>query len=226
MTAATIKIAPSILAADFTRLGQQVTEAAEAGADYLHVDVMDGHFVPNISFGAMVVAALRPLIRIPIDVHLMISAPERYLKDFADAGADLLTVHVEATTHLHRTLDTIHKLGVRAGAALNPATPLAMVEEALHQLDLVNLGTVDPGFAGQAFIAAMLPKIERLRRLLDEGDYAAELEVDGGVTSHTAPLAVRSGARVLVAGSAVFNHREGVTEALHRLREAATLIRS
>ena len=220
MRQAAIKIAPSLLSADFAQLGHQVVEAAEAGADYLHVDVMDGHFVPNISFGALVVAAIRPLVRIPIDVHLMIDAPERYLKDFANAGADVLTVHVEATGHLHRTLDAIHELGIKAGAALNPATPLVALEEALHQLELVNLGTVDPGFAGQRFVDAMLPKIARLRRMLDEGGHAAELEIDGGVNVQTAPAAVQAGARVLVVGSAVFNKREGVAEAMARLRRS------
>ena len=220
MTEATIKIAPSILSADFARLGQQVVEAAEAGADYLHIDVMDGHFVPAITFGPLVIAAIRRLVTIPLDVHLMISAPERYLKEFADAGADILTVHVEATGHLHRTLETIHSLGKKAGAAVNPGTPLGSLEEALHQLDLVNLGTVDPGFAGQTFITAMLPKIARMRRILDEGSYTAELEIDGGANVQTAPAAVSAGARVLVAGSAVFNQRGSVAENLRKLREA------
>ncbi|MBI2887897.1 MAG: ribulose-phosphate 3-epimerase [Chloroflexi bacterium] len=215
-----MKIAPSILSADFARLGQQVVEAAEAGADYLHVDVMDGHFVPALTFGPLVIAAIRPLVRIPLDVHLMITAPERYLKEFADAGADILTVHVEATGHLHRTLETIHALGKRAGAAVNPGTPLAALEEALHQLDLVNIGTVDPGFAGQPFIQAMLPKIARMRRLLDEGGYGAELEIDGGANVQTAPPAVAAGARVLVAGSAIFNQHGSVADNLHRLRDS------
>ncbi len=216
-----IKIAPSILSADFTRLGEQVKEAERAGADYLHVDVMDGQFVPPISFGALVVRAIRPLVRIPLDVHLMVHAPERYLQEFAEAGADVLTVHVEATVHLHRTLEAIKKLGLRAGAALNPATPLGLVEEALYQLDLVNLGTVDPGFAGQEFIDGTLPKIERLRAMLDEGRYGAELEVDGGINEASAPRAVKAGARVLVAGSAVFNARGTVEGNLRGVRAAA-----
>ncbi len=221
MAAAQIKIAPSILSADFGRLGEQVQEAERAGADYLHIDVMDGQFVPPISFGSLVVKAIRPLVRIPLDVHLMVQAPDRYLQEFADAGADIITVHVEAAIHLHRTLESIRKLGVKAGAALNPGTPLVSLDEALSQLDLVNLGTVDPGFAGQAFISSMLPKIVRLRALLDAEGHAAELEVDGGMNEETAPRAVGAGARVLVAGSAVFNAKASVTQNLERVRTAA-----
>jgi ribulose-phosphate 3-epimerase len=221
MAGASIKIAPSILSADFGRLGEQVQDAERAGADYLHVDIMDGRFVPPISFGAMVVKAIRPLVRMPLDVHLMIRDPDRYLQEFADAGADILTVHVEAAAHLHRTLETIRRLGLRAGVAVNPATPLVAVEEALYQLDLVNLGTVDPGFAGQEFIAGVLPKIQRMRSMLDGGGYGAELEVDGGINEATASKAVKAGARVLVAGSAVFNGRDTVESNLRRVRTAA-----
>lgn len=216
-----IALAPSILSADFARLGEQVQAAERAGAEYLHVDVMDGQFVPPISFGALVVRAIRPLVRIPLDVHLMVNAPERYLQEFADAGADILTVHVEATVHLHRTLDQIRKLGVKVGVAVNPGTPLGALDEVLHQLDLVNLGTVDPGFAGQEFIAAMLPKIRRMRALLDEAGYSTDLEVDGGINETTAPKAVQAGARVLVAGSAVFSQRDTVENNLRRVRAAA-----
>ncbi len=218
MAAAAIKLAPSILSADFGRLGEQAQAAEAGGADYLHIDVMDGQFVPPISFGAIVVKAIRPLVHIPLDVHLMVQAPERYLGEFADAGADIITV--EATVHLHRTLETIRRLGLRAGAAVNPGTPLTLLDEALHQLDLVNLGTVDPGFAGQPFIQAMLPKISRLRAILDAAGYPAELEVDGGINEATAAEAVRAGARVLVAGSAVFNQRGTVAENLGKLRAA------
>ena len=221
MAAATVKIAPSILSADFARLGEQVQEAERAGADYLHIDVMDGQFVPPISFGALVVKAIRPLVRIPLDVHLMVQAPDRYLQEFADAGADIITVHVEATIHLHRTLESIRKLGVKAGAALNPATPLVALDEALSQLDLVNLGTVDPGFAGQSFIDSVYTKIGRLRVLLDGQAHPAELEVDGGINETTAPRAVGAGARVLVAGSAVFNSKGSVADNYRRVREAA-----
>lgn len=221
MLGTVVKIAPSILSADFARLGEQVQDAQRAGADYLHIDIMDGRFVPPISFGAMVVRAIRPLVRVPLDVHLMVQAPDRFLQEFADAGADVLTVHVEATLHLHRTLEAIRKLGLKAGLAVNPSTPLASVEEALYQLDLVNLGTVDPGFAGQEFIAGVLPKIQRMRAILDQGGYEAELEVDGGINETTAPQAVKAGARVLVAGSAVFNARDSVESNLRRVRAAA-----
>lgn len=221
MPGASVKIAPSILSADFGRLGEQVQTAERAGADYLHVDIMDGQFVPPISFGSMVVKAIRPLVRMPLDVHLMIRDPDRYLQEFADAGADILTVHVEAATHLHRTLETIRKLGLKAGVAVNPATPLVAVEEVLYQLDLVNLGTVDPGFAGQEFIEGVLPKIQRMRSTLDGGGYGAELEVDGGINEVTASRAVKAGARVLVAGSAVFNGRDTVEGNLRRVRTAA-----
>ncbi|MBI4497499.1 MAG: ribulose-phosphate 3-epimerase [Chloroflexi bacterium] len=217
----TIKLAPSILSADFACLGEQVREAVAAGADYLHIDVMDGHFVPNLTFGPLIVAAVRSVTSIPLDVHLMIDDPDRYLREFAGAGADLLTVHVEACRHLHRTLQTIKgDLGLRAGVALNPATPLAVVEEVLEDGDLVNIGTVNPGFGGQAFIESMLGKVARMRQRLDVGNLAVELEVDGGINERTAPRAVQAGARVLVAGSAVFNARESVAEAVARLRRS------
>ena len=213
-----IKIAPSILSADFGRLGAQVEEATAAGADYIHVDVMDGHFVPNITLGPLVVEAVRRHTHLPLDVHLMIERPERFLSEFAQAGASILTVHVEACPHLHRTLEQIRATGVRAGVTLNPATPLSAIEEALPYVDLVLVMSVNPGFGGQSYIPSATDKIRRLRRMLDEGGYGAELEVDGGIAVKTAPLAVAAGARVLVAGSAIFNQERSVKQALADLR--------
>jgi ribulose-phosphate 3-epimerase len=215
-----IKIAPSILAADFSRLGRQVREAVKAGADYIHVDVMDGHFVPNISIGLPVVVSLRKITRIPLDVHLMIEKPELYIDDFARAGADIITVHVEACKHLDATVNSIKKLGVKAGVCLNPATPLSAIDEILPLVDLVLVMTVNPGFGGQAFIAGMVDKIARLRQILYNRKSRAELEVDGGITPLTAPLAVKAGADVLVAGSAIFNSRQGISAALKALRDS------
>jgi len=214
-----VKIAPSILSADFARLGEQIAEAEAAGADYIHVDVMDGHFVPSLTIGPLVVRALRPRTKLPLDVHLMIEEPDRYISEFADAGADILTVHVEATPHLHRTVQSIQELGVKAGVSLNPSTPVSSVEEIAPFIDVLLVMSVNPGFGGQSFIPEVAPKIARLRRMLDEGGYPAELEVDCGVNESTAALVVEAGARVLVAGSAVFNQRESVAQAVDRLRK-------
>ena len=213
-----IKIAPSILSADFARLGEQVAEATEAGADYIHVDVMDGHFVPVITIGAPVVAAIRPLTSLPLDVHLMVERPEQQIEQFAQAGANIITVHAEVCPDLHRVIEAIKGRGVRAGASLSPATPLAVIDEVLPDLDLVLLMTVNPGFAGQAFIEGVIDKIASLRRILDERGLAAELEVDGGISAQNVLKVVQAGARVLVAGSAIFRHGESVAQTMDRLR--------
>ena len=214
-----IKLAPSILSADFGRLGEQVVEATRAGADYIHVDVMDGHFVPNITVGPLVVAAIRPHTTLPLDVHLMIESPEKYIQQFAQAGANIITVHVEVCPHLHRVVESIQELGVKAGVSLNPSTPLTAVDEVLSALDLVLLMSVNPGFGGQQFIEGTVGKIARLRGRLDELELAAELEVDGGINAEIAPRVAKAGARVLVAGAAVFNKKESVSQALGRIRE-------
>lgn len=215
-----IKLAPSILSADFARLGEQVAEVTKAGADYIHVDVMDGHFVPNITIGAPVVAALRPLTHLPLDVHLMIENPERFIPDFVKAGADIITVHVESSPHLHRTIQQIRKLGVKAGVSLNPATPLSAVEEITPHVDLILIMSVNPGFGGQVFIPESLEKISRLRRMLDDKRLAIELEVDGGINIDNAPSIVEAGANVLAVGNSVFKAKEGISQALQRMRKA------
>ena len=213
-----VKLAPSILAADFARLGQQVLDAEKAGADRIHVDVMDGHFVPNLSMGPPIVRSLRPMTSLPLETHLMISEPDRYLEAFAEAGSDTLIVHQEAGPNLHRTVQHIKNLGKRAGVAINPATPASLLEEILPDVNLVLVMTVNPGFGGQHFIENTLGKIGRVRQLIERVNPAIELEVDGGIEPHTAPLAVKAGANVLVAGSAIFGGQETVAAAMDRLR--------
>ena len=206
------RIAPSILSADFSRLGEEVRRITEAGADYVHVDVMDGHFVPNITFGPQVMKAVRGASDLPFDVHLMISPADPYIEAFVDAGADILTVHPEAGPHVHRTLQLIKSFGRRAGISLNPGTPVSAVENLLDLADLVLVMTVNPGFGGQKFIEGQLRKIETLRRLIDQTGRTIDLEVDGGVNAETAPRAIAAGADVLVAGTAVFGGDGGPAE--------------
>ena len=215
-----VKLASSILSADFSRLGEAVVEATQAGIDYIHVDIMDGRFVPNITFGADMVKALRSLTTVPLDVHLMIAEPERHVEQFAAAGGDIITVHAEACTHLHRVVHQIKESGARAGVAINPGTPISVVEDLLPDLDLVLVMSVNPGFPAQSFIPGAVDKLQRMRQRLDAIGAGAELEVDGGVNETTAASVARAGARVLVAGSAVFNNRGTVRENLDRLRNS------
>ena len=216
-----IKIAPSILAADFTCLREAIQSAEFAGADYIHVDVMDGHFVPNITAGPPIVRSLRRITHLPLDVHLMIGDPMRYVPAFADAGADILTVHVESTSHLHRVLQQIRGLGLRSGVTLNPATPAIAISQVLNDVDFVLVMTVNPGFGGQTFIESTLCKIAQVREMLDSVGSDAELEVDGGIGPQTAERVVAAGATVLVSGTAIFGAAEGVAAAVEAIRKAA-----
>jgi ribulose-phosphate 3-epimerase len=216
----TVKLAPSILSADFARLGQQVAEVAQGGADRIHVDVMDGHFVPNLTMGPAVVQSLRRVTDLPLEIHLMISDPDLFLDEFAAAGSDSFLVHWEGNNNLHRTVQRIRRLGKRATVAINPATSVSVLEEIVCDLDQVLVMTVNPGFGHQQFIATTLSKIGRARELVEQRQPLCEVEVDGGIDAETAPLVVRAGATVLVAGSAIFSDRDGVAVAMSRLRTA------
>jgi ribulose-phosphate 3-epimerase len=212
-----VKLAPSILAADFARLGEQVAEAEKAGADRIHVDVMDGHFVPNLSMGAPIVQSLRRVTRLPLETHLMISDPDFFFDEFVAAGSDSFLVHWEGNNNLHRTVHRIKELGKRAGVAINPATPAAVLEEILPDLDLVLVMTVNPGFGHQHFIHSTLPKIQRVRQMIERMKLNCEVEVDGGVDEQTGPLAAEAGADVFVAGSSIFGNKAGVASATGQL---------
>jgi ribulose-phosphate 3-epimerase len=215
------KFAPSILTADFTRLGEQIREAEAAGVDWIHLDIMDGNFVPNITFGPVLVQAVRQVTKLPLDVHLMVTQPERYLADFAQAGANWLTVHVETCPHLHSTVQQIKELGCRAGVTLNPATPLSTLEEILPEAELILVMSVNPGFGGQKYVPGSTAKIARLRAMLDAIGSPAELEVDGGINATTIAEVVKAGASVLVIGSAIFNSKATIAENVRMLRERA-----
>ncbi|MDZ7705338.1 MAG: ribulose-phosphate 3-epimerase [Trueperaceae bacterium] len=218
-----IRLAPSILAADFSRLGEQIRAAEAGGADYIHIDVMDGQFVPNITIGPVVVQACKRVTKLPLDVHLMITDPERYLETFSEAGADIITVHAEATPHIHRALQIIRESGAKAGLAVNPLTPLDVYRDALPYLDLALVMSVNPGFGGQEFIESSLERLTTLRTMIDETDSNCALEVDGGINRKTARFAVEAGADVLVAGSAVFSGMDSVQENLDALRSRVDL---
>jgi ribulose-phosphate 3-epimerase len=219
-----IEIAPSILSADLARLAEQVKEAEAAGAERIHVDVMDGRFVPNLTFGPIMVEAVRRSTKVIIEAHLMIVEPERYIPDFAKAGADIIQVHQETCPHLHRTIQQIHELQTKACVVLNPSTPLVTIEEILCDVDEVLIMTVNPGFGGQKFIETTLPKIARLRQMLDERGLRCDLEADVGIGPATAPALVKAGANVLVAGAAVYKAKQGVAAAIQAIRAAAQVL--
>ncbi|MDN4494198.1 ribulose-phosphate 3-epimerase [Ureibacillus aquaedulcis] len=214
-----IKIAPSILSADFSKLGQEVKEVETAGAELIHIDVMDGHFVPNITMGPIVVEALRPITQLPLDVHLMIENPDNYIEQFAKAGADYISVHVEACRHLHRTIQLIRSLNVKAGVVLNPHTPIDTIQHILEDIDFVLFMTVNPGFGGQKFISSVVLKIEALSKIIKERGLAIDIEVDGGITAETIGSCAKAGATMFVAGSAIYN-QENRAKALQEIKSA------
>ncbi len=220
MTSSIVKLAPSILSADFARLGEQVAEVERAGADRIHVDVMDGHFVPNLSLGPPIVKSLRRVTRLPLETHLMITDPDFFLDEFVAAGSDSFMVHWEGNAHLHRTIQRIKALGKRAGVVINPATPASVLEEILPDLDQVLVMTVNPGFGGQHFIASTLGKIQRVRQMIDRVNPNCELELDGGIDPITAPQGVAAGANVLVAGTSIYGNPAGVAAAMEQLRRS------
>ncbi|MGG3466625.1 ribulose-phosphate 3-epimerase [Neobacillus pocheonensis] len=203
-----VKIAPSILSADFSKLGEEILAVEKGGADYIHVDVMDGHFVPNITIGPLIVEAIRPITQLPLDVHLMIENPDQYIEAFAKAGADYITVHVEACRHLHRTIQNIKSFGVKAGVVLNPATPVETIQHIIGDIDMVLLMSVNPGFGGQKFIPEVLPKIRKVKEMAEQKGLNIEIEIDGGVNPETAKQCMEAGANVLVAGSAIYNEED------------------
>lgn len=216
-----IQISPSILSADFTRLADEVLAAEQAGADRIHIDVMDGRFVPNISMGPFIVEAINSLTELPLEAHLMIEEPDRYIDVFMDAGADVIIVHQENTTHLHRVVRSVKEQGKQAGVALNPATPAHVLDGIIDDLDLVLVMSINPGFSGQRFIESVLPKIREIRDTITDREITCDLEVDGGVNADTAPTAVTAGVNILVAATAVFKHPDGVAEGIRILREHA-----
>ena len=220
-----IKIAPSILSANFARLEEDIKDVERGGADYIHVDVMDGHFVPNITIGPLIVEAIRPVTQLPLDVHLMIENPDQYINAFAKAGADILSVHVEACQHLHRTVQQIKTKGMKAGVVLNPHTPVSMIEHVIEDVDLVLLMTVNPGFGGQSFIHSVLPKIKQVADIVEKRNLQVEIEVDGGVNPETAKLCIEAGANVLVAGSAIYNQKDR-SQAITKIRNEDLILNS